>query len=142
MGSIRVEEPVGAPVEEVWKLLADFGGVARFMPGLAGVDVTGSGVGAVRAVKLDAGAVVKERLEKLDPGARTLSYAIIEGPMPVRNFLATIRVLDAGACRARVEWSATFDAPGLDAAGVRGFEETMEKAYRGAIASARKLLEQ
>ena len=72
------------------------------MPGIQGCDVTGEGIGSVRAISMGA-MTIKEKLESLDADARSLSYSIVEGPMPTENYLATITLSDAGGGKVRVQ---------------------------------------
>ena len=61
------------------------------MPGVESCESEGEGVGALRKIKMGANVVI-ERLESFDDDARTLSYSIQDGPIPVQNYLATIAV--------------------------------------------------
>jgi len=42
----------------------------------------------------------------------SLSYKILEGPLPVSNYESTIRVTDNGDGGSKVVWNSTFDANG------------------------------
>ncbi len=100
MGETTVNAEFQASADTVWKLLVDYGGIGDWGPGIESCEVEGEGIGCVRAIGMPGGIVVKERLESLDDGARTLSYSIVEGPMPVENYLATIKVSEQGTgCR-------------------------------------------
>ena len=91
MAKIAVEADYAASAALVWKKLADFGGLASWMPGVESCETEGDGIGALRKVAMGAVQVV-ERLEAFDDAGRSLSYSIAEGPMPLQNYLATIRV--------------------------------------------------
>ncbi len=133
---VQVSEQVAAPADSVWGLLADFGGVARYSPGIERCEVRGEGVGAVRTLTLPGGSTLEERLESLDPAARRLSYSIVSGPIPVKNYLATIEVREDGeGCR--IDWGSRFEPVGLDDDRARSL---IEGVYRGAIAGVRKAL--
>ena len=94
--------------------MRDFGGVKRWSPGVASCELEGSGVGAVRTIKMGE-MIIRERLEKIDEKARTLSYSIIEAPFPVRDYLATMQLSEPAAGRTKLAWSSTFEsAGGLD----------------------------
>lgn len=109
MASTRIEGEIAAPVDDVWKVVSDFGGFieAQGVP----VEVEGQGVGAVRRVTIGS-AVIVERLEGIDEEARATSYSIVEGPLPVTDYLATIRLEDTGASSTRIEWGSTFEPSG------------------------------
>jgi carbon monoxide dehydrogenase subunit G len=136
MGEFSIDREFTAAADTVFKELADFGGIGDWAPGIEGCTVEGEGVGAVRTIKMGA-AVIKERLESLDESARSFSYSIIEGPMPVQNYLATVTVTGQGdGCR--VDWGAKFDLPeGIpEDAVVKG----VSGAYGGMLSALKKKL--
>ena len=100
--------------------MRDFGGVKRWSPGVASCELEGSGVGAVRTIKMGE-MIIRERLEKIDEKARTLSYSIIEAPFPVRDYLATMRLTDAAPGRTNLAWSSTFESAGVRENSLRKF---------------------
>ena len=60
------------------------------------------------------GAPIEEVLQSTDDTAHTFSYTIPRGnPMPVTNYLATVRLEDLGGARCRAHWSATAEATGI-----------------------------
>ena len=48
----------------------------------------------------------------MDDAWRTYSYAIIDSPLPVANYLSKIKVTGAGD-NSTVEWSSEFDPKGV-----------------------------
>jgi carbon monoxide dehydrogenase subunit G len=136
MLSVKVSERVEAPADRVWDLFRDFGGIQRFTSGFEKVEVTGSGIGAVRTITLPGGAALKERLEAFDDRGRKLQYAIVGGPIPVANYLATIEVKDEGkACR--IDWSSHFEPKGIGDDSARAL---IEGVYKSGIAGVKKAL--
>jgi carbon monoxide dehydrogenase subunit G len=135
MASVKVSERIEASADRVWELLRDFGAVSRYAPGIDSCEVEGEGVGAVRTLTMGAMSL-KERLEACDDAGRRLQYAIVAGPLPFENYLATIEVReDGGACT--VDWSSTFDPQGVSEEQARGM---VEGIYRGGIKGIRKAL--
>jgi carbon monoxide dehydrogenase subunit G len=136
MVSVKVSERVEASADRVWDLFRDFGGIQRFTSGFEKVEVTGSGLGAVRTITLPGGAALQERLEAFDDRGRKLQYAIVGGPIPVSNYLATIEVKDEGkACR--IDWSSHFEPKGISEDQARAM---IEGVYKGGIAGVKKAL--
>jgi len=134
MGEVKVEEEVEAEVDTIWNIVRDFGGLKKWSAGLESCEVEGSGIGAVRTIKM--GPIeIKERLEKLDEAKRSFSYAIVGGPVPVENYLSTMTISEAGPKRARITWSATFTAKGAPEADC---VKLFEGVYKGGIAGLRK----
>jgi carbon monoxide dehydrogenase subunit G len=138
MAKIAVEEDYAASAAVVWQKLSDFGGLASWMPGVATCESEGDGVGAVRKVSMGP-VVVVERLESFDDAGRSLSYSIIEGPMPVQNYLATISVRETGADACHVDWSASFDLP--DGLTEEQIAPGLEGAYGGALTALKPIVE-
>jgi carbon monoxide dehydrogenase subunit G len=137
MASIVVKQEFRASADSVWKQLRDFGGVGGWMPGVTSCQVEGEGIGAVRSVKMG-DMMIKERLESLDDGKRSFSYSIVEGPMPVQDYLATVEVSEVGpGCR--VDWTASFVLPeGLP---LDPIAQGLKGAYGGALASLKQQID-
>ena len=138
MAKIAVAEDYAASAADVWKKLADFGGLAGWMPGVEKCDVEGDGIGSTPTVAMGPVNIV-ERLESFDDSGRSLSYSIVEGPMPAQNYLATISVQETGANSCHVDWSASFDLPeGVTEAQIA---PALEGAYGGALKALKPLVE-
>ena len=66
----------------------------------------------MRYFHLRDGGVIRERLLALSDYDYTCTYSILESPMGVENYVATLKltpVTDGGRCFA--EWTAEFDCP-------------------------------
>ena len=102
--SIQVSEELDAPVDVVWSYIGDFGGLARWHPGVRSCEVQGSGIGALRVVGLDGWHAV-ERLTVYDPAARTLGYEMVDCGNPlligVRGLMQVTALSDT---RCRIDW--------------------------------------
>jgi hypothetical protein len=59
--------------------------------------------GSMRRLSLVGGGTIVEKLVKLDDKERVYSYSIIDSPLPVKNYEATIRVKDDGAGNTTLE---------------------------------------
>jgi carbon monoxide dehydrogenase subunit G len=137
MASVKVSERVEASAEAVWELFRDFGGIQRFSAGIEKVEVSGSGIGAVRTISVPGGVQLRERLEAFDDRGRRLQYAIVGGPIPVANYLATIEVKDEGPKACRIDWSSHFEPRGVSEEQGRAM---IEGVYRSGIAGVKKAL--
>ena len=119
MGECRVEGEIAASPSAVWDVVRDFGGVKRWSPDIASCELEGHGIGAVRTIKMGS-MMIRERLEKLDENARTLSYSIVEGPIPVQDYLATMKLSESSPGHTKLTWSSTFKpGVGLDESQLR-----------------------
>jgi len=137
MCEVRIREEIAAPAARVWDVLSDFGGVDRWFPGAKDVRVEGQGVGALRRVPLG-GAEIVERLESVEPEARRYSYSIVEAPMPVEDYLATVTVSEVGPERCAVDWVTTFRAIGVPEEPIA---DGLEGAYRTGLQAVARLVE-
>jgi carbonic anhydrase/acetyltransferase-like protein (isoleucine patch superfamily)/carbon monoxide dehydrogenase subunit G len=135
MVEVKVSDHIAASADAVWGLLEDFGAIGRFTEGLESCTLEGEGVGAVRTIRMP-GLEMQERLESFDPARRTLQYAIVAGPLPLEQYLATIAVSDDGD-GARIDWSSTFEPKGIEEDQAR---RMIEGVYAGGIAGMKKAL--
>jgi len=109
MAQVSLRTAIGASAADVWSVVREFGGIDKFLDAVESVTCEGSGVGAIRTITLQGGAVIVERLESLDDAARTLSYSIIDSPLPLAGYVATMAVAEMGADACELTWSSTFD---------------------------------
>jgi len=138
MSEIVVKQEVAASADAVWDLVKDFGGVQGWSSAIQSCEVEGDGIGAVRTLGIGQGPPIRERLESHDDGAKSFSYSIIDGPLPVENYLATLKVHDRGADRCEVEWGSQFDPKGLAEEQVQGI---VRGIYEGGIKEIKRNLE-
>lgn len=115
MARAHASSVVNAPIEQVWARIRDFNGVPAWHPAVAKSEIEGGGsgdrVGCVRVLTLGNGAVIRERLLELSDLGHHYSYAILESPLPVANYRATLRLRRiSDGDRTHADWTATFDA--------------------------------
>ena len=138
MASVSKTTRIGAPAGAVWAVVRDFEGVAEWIGPVTDCTMTGEGVGAVRAVTLEGGAVVEERLEALDDAGRALTYSIVSSPLPVENYLSKIHVTAASDDECEVVWSSTFEVAPADEAEMKTL---VEGVYLAGFDGLKRLLE-
>ena len=125
MAKVSMNTNLNASAEEVWKTISDFNGLPKFVDAIVDSTIEGSGVGAVRTLKLqDGGPPIVEKLESQDDQTRSLSYSIVESPLPLDRYLATVEVRDLGEGRCEVVWSSSFEPKGAP-------EEEAKKIVKG-----------
>ena len=129
MTTARVEAELEAPADAVWKCFADFGDTAAWGPPGTSSTLEGSGVGAIRTFLAGGVPQAREQLVAYDPAARTLSYTIVESPLPARDYRATIAIRDAGAGRSTIVWSSSFEPAGLPEADTRALIEQIYGSF-------------
>jgi NADPH:quinone reductase-like Zn-dependent oxidoreductase len=135
---------IQAPIEVVWNLLRDFNGHDRWHPAVAeshleGADY-GDQIGAVRHFRLVGGGWLREQLLSHSDSEYCFSYCIVESPIPLVNYFATVRLKPATDSGATLwEWRSRFEPPagrrdelvklvgdGIYAAGFRACKSILE----------------
>ena len=114
MAKIFVSAVIGAPAAEVWALVRNFNGLPAWAPFVADSRIEQNAradqVGCIRNLVLRDGGRIRERLLALSDYDLSCTYAILESPMAVENYIATLSltpVTDGNATFA--SWQADFD---------------------------------
>ncbi len=113
MAGVSMSQKLNAQAMRVWERIGDFATLHEWHPAIERTDIEGSGIGALRTLHLAGGAgTVQERLDGANATARSYTYTILDSPLPVANYQATIQVTDQGDGTCTVYWASTFDADG------------------------------
>jgi hypothetical protein len=116
--TVYVSDVINAPIEKVWNVMRDYNDMPSYHPGISKSIIEGGGpsdrVGCVRRLTLGDG-FVRERLLCIDDRNYAFSYEIIEGTLPVRGYVAGVRLrrVTVGN-RTFAEWWANFEVVGAD----------------------------
>jgi hypothetical protein len=116
VAEVYASSVIAAPADRVWAAIRDFNGLPDWHPAIAESRIEGGApadqVGCVRAFRLQDGGFIREKLLGLSDYDFSCTYAILESPMGVENYVATLKltpITDGG--RTFAEWSAEFDCP-------------------------------
>jgi hypothetical protein len=111
---IYVSSVIDAGADTVWSRIRDFNALPQGHPAIADSRIENNEpsdrVGCIRHFHTRDGSMIRERLLALSDYDFSCSYEIIESPMGVDNYVATLKltpVTDGTRCFA--EWSAEFD---------------------------------
>jgi len=116
--TVYISDVIDAPIEKVWEIMRDYNGMPSYHPGIKQSmienDLPSDQVGCVRRLTLADG-YVREVLLCLDDRNHVFTYEIIEGTLPVRGYVAGVR-LHRVTERNRTfgEWWADFKVLGAD----------------------------
>ena len=136
MAHVQRTGTYGVSASTLWSMVRDFAGIGNHMKGIE-VSVKGEGVGTERTIKMPNGAEIVERLEGIDDDRMQLTYAIVGGPLPVKDYLATMQVREAGD-GSELDWSSTFEPTavseeqavamidGIYSGGIEGYRRALE----------------
>jgi len=110
MAKINMKTNLNVAADEVWKLIGGFNTLPDWHPAIEKSELEEEG--SMRRLSLTGGGTIVEKLERLDDSERVYTYSIIDSPLPVSNYTATIRVKEDGEGKTTVEWSSEFEAKG------------------------------
>lgn len=114
MVRVYVSSVIGAPIEQVWEYVRDFDGLPKWFPGVTDSHIEGGlrgdQVGCIRNFGVQGGARMREQLLSLSDVSHSWTYKMIEGGMPVSNYVPTFRLLPiTDGDRTFVEGAVRFD---------------------------------
>ena len=114
MPRVYVSSVIDASADRVWSIVRDFNGLPRWMPVVADSRIEGGQppdkVGCIRNFNMKNGGNIREQLLSLSDYEYTCSYAILESPMGVSNYTATLKLMPiTDGDRTFAEWTAEFD---------------------------------
>ena len=139
MSEYQTEMEFELSADRLWGVVRDFGNVS-WLPGDPDYESEGEGPGMIRTIRTPPLPTVRERLDAIDDEGRAIHYRVIEGnPMPVSGYNATMRVIDAGEGRSRLDWSSRWEADGVTEEEAHSFVHSM---YAGVLATMKKNLEE
>lgn len=114
MVKVYTSSVIDTPAARVWARVRDFNGLPDWHPAIADSRIENGEpadrVGCIRNFNLHDGGNIRERLLALSDYDYTCTYSILESPMGVENYIATLKFTPiTDGDRAFAEWSAEFD---------------------------------
>jgi hypothetical protein len=122
MARVYVSTVVNARNDRVWARVRDFNGMPNWHPAIAESRIEGGEpadkIGCVRDFRLRNGDRIREKLLGLSDYDMFCTYSILESPMGVENYVATLRLTPVtDGDQTFAEWTAEFDCePGREQA--------------------------
>jgi Polyketide cyclase / dehydrase and lipid transport len=114
MIKVYVSSVIDASADTVWSRVRDFNALPAWHPAIADSRIENNQpsdrVGCVRHFHTKDGGMIREKLLSLSDYDFSSMYEILESPMGVSNYVATLKltpITDGG--RTFAEWSAEFD---------------------------------
>jgi uncharacterized protein YndB with AHSA1/START domain len=128
MPKVHVSTVINAPIERVWRTVSDFNGLPAWMPGMKDSTIEDG------KSPLSAGtnAKLRERLEVFSPEDYQITYSVLEGPLPVKNVVTTMRLRPITDIYGTLgEWSSQFESePGKEEEGVQFLSRVFSGGFR------------
>ncbi|MBO6675001.1 MAG: SRPBCC family protein [Rhizobiales bacterium] len=114
MARVYISSVIDVPATRVWERVRDFNGLPRWHPSIRDSRIENGEpadkVGCIRDFHLQNGDRIREQLLGLSDYDMFCTYSILESPMPLTDYVATLRltpITDGDRCFA--EWSAEFE---------------------------------
>ena len=113
MARVFVSSVINAPTDQVWDRIRDFNGLPKWHPRIRDSRIEDAlpsdKVGCIRNFNLQNGDNIRERLLGLSDYDMFCTYAILQSPMPLEDYVATLRLTPiTDGARSFAEWSAEF----------------------------------
>ena len=145
MVRVYVSSVIDAGADAVWQRVRDFNGLPGWHPGIVDSRIEngepGDKVGCIRDFHTRDGGRIREKLLALSDYEYSCTYSILESPMGVENYTATLKLTPVtDGNRTFAEWSAEFDCEARrerelsDLIGGQVFQggfEALKKHFRG-----------
>lgn len=114
MVKVYTSSVIDAPVERIWALIRDFNALPKWHPAIRDSRIEQrhppDKVGCIRNFNLRDGGNIREQLLALSDYDYACTYSILESPMGVSNYIATLKLTPiTDGDRTFAEWSAEFD---------------------------------
>ena len=111
--TIFISSAIDAPIDDVWARIRDFNGLPAWHPAIADSHIENGEpsdkVGCIRNFNLKDGGNIREQLLTLSDNDYQCTYSILISPMPLENYIATLRLLPiTDGNRTYAEWTAEF----------------------------------
>lgn len=128
---------VNMSAKMAWSIVGAFQGLDRWHPAVVSSESIGDGMnsGNIRFLTLGDGATITEKLLSYYDDEMQLEYAIIDSPLPIKNYVSTIRVQRVGS-KAMVTWESVFYANGVSK---KVAKNIVSGIYKGGLDSLKKL---
>ncbi len=109
MTKVAMSTKLNVSASEAWQLIGGFNALPDWHPAVEKSELTEEG--QVRNLSLAGGGSIVEKLEKIDDSARTYTYSIVDSPLPISNYTAsiTVRETEDGTV---MDWTSEFDPVG------------------------------
>lgn len=135
MTKVTVMEEFSASANQIWNLIGGFNALPDWHPAVERSELEEGGT--VRKVTLVDGVTILEKLEYHSDESRECSYSIVTSPLPVANYMATLKVTqhEEGS---QVEWSGEFDPSGVSESEA---VELVQGIYRAGLHHLKQVLQ-
>jgi uncharacterized protein YndB with AHSA1/START domain len=130
--AVKLVRTINVDANTVWATISAGDGLDKWMPAITECRVEGSGAGATRYCTMADGAKLTERLLEVNHDRRRFKCGIDEHPLPAKNIVGAVDILDLGKGKSEVSWSAGFDCDASHREELTGmFKSVYEQGLEG-----------
>jgi len=121
MARVFISSVIPAEAARVWERIRDFNAMPKWHPRIRDSRIEdalpGDKIGCIRNFHLQNGDMIREKLLGLSDYDTFFTYSMVEGPMPLWDYMATLRLTPVtDGLRTFAEWSAEFECEAKDEA--------------------------
>jgi polyketide cyclase/dehydrase/lipid transport protein len=129
---------IGEETTALWQRFGGWCAIAEWQPAVKKCEETKEGSNVFRTLTLGDGGKIKEKLLNKTP--TSYRYAIVESPLPVKNYEAQFSVVpdDDHADEVNIVWAATYDA--ADGKNEKDARSLIDGSFKDGIASIKAKL--
>lgn len=109
MPKVNMTTDIDVAADKLWKLIGGFNTLPDWHPAVEKSELTEAG--STRTLSLAGGGKIVEKLVSKNDDERVYTYSIVDSPLPIKKYNATLRVSDKEG-KSEVEWSSEFEADG------------------------------
>ncbi|NIF19955.1 SRPBCC family protein [Pantoea sp. Cy-639] len=131
---------IAAPAASAWTIVGNFAGFPVFIPALAHIEMTGSGVRSVRKKLFKDGNVVIEQLNSRDDQAMNMTWSLIYTSLNIGNLWAAMEVVAIDGNRSRATWTIQAEPWEGGPEALPGFQAFLQGFADEAMGNVRNLL--
>lgn len=139
MARIEVSSVIAAPISEVWDYIRDFNGLPKWFPGVTDSHIEAgppvNQTGCVRNFGLEGGPRIREQLIELSDSDHRVHYKMIEAPLPLKNYVATVQLSAGDSQGTQIEIASQFETPASEE---KGLVSMLTGTYQGAFELLKK----
>lgn len=111
MAKVSMSLNLPVPIDQAWRLIGGFNALPDWHPAVEKSQLEDGG--RLRRLQIAGGATLVERLDTFSENDHCYTYTIEQGPLPVAQYKATIRLRqDPGRPGCVVDWSSEFAPSG------------------------------
>lgn len=117
MTEIHYSRVLDAPIEKVWRIVGDFGSLTQWFPFITKSVIrdgaASTQVGAIRDNTNAEGGVISEELVALSNGRHSMTYRVIAGDIPMKDYHSTLSIHEVTEDRRSFAvWTASYEPVG------------------------------